>query len=211
VIEVVVVGAYPTIRTGLRALLSAEGDDYRVSGEAATFADAADLVARRPPTVVLADLGAAHPRDLIELGALAQEQPNLGLVVLIDPGEERGLPPLARGRLGLLPRDASAELIREAVRAVAAGLIALDPVAVPSLVSAPARPLADPSAEPLTTREREVLALLAQGLANKTIAQRLGISEHTVKFHVGAILTKLGAGSRTEAVTLAARQGLLML
>ena len=56
-----------------------------------------------------------------------------------------------------------------------------------------------------------MLALLAQGLPNKQIAQRLVISEHTVKFHVGAILTKLGAGSRTEAVTLAARQGLLML
>ena len=65
--------------------------------------------------------------------------------------------------------------------------------------------------EALTPREKDVLALLADGYRNREIAERLGISEHTVKFHVGAILTKLGAGSRTEAVTLAARQGLLML
>jgi DNA-binding CsgD family transcriptional regulator len=68
-----------------------------------------------------------------------------------------------------------------------------------------------PPAQPLTPREIEVLGMLAEGLGNKTIARRLGISEHTVKFHVGSILARLDASSRTEAVTLGARRGLIMI
>jgi zinc/manganese transport system substrate-binding protein len=99
----------------------------------------------------------------------------------------------------------------DALRAVAAGLVVLDPRAAPALVAAAPRLATESPAESLTARERDVLALVAQGLPNKTIAQRLAISEHTVKFHVGAILAKLGAASRTEAVRLAARRGLIAL
>jgi DNA-binding CsgD family transcriptional regulator len=79
------------------------------------------------------------------------------------------------------------------------------------LLPTPARAVPAPPAQPLTPREIEVLGMLAEGLGNKTIARRLGISEHTVKFHVGSILAKLDASSRTEAVTLGARRGLIML
>ena len=208
-IDVLVVAAYPMVRAGLRALLE-EAADCAVVGQAASFAEAAELAARLAPHVALVDVGPARGRELDELVALAEEQPGLGLVVLADAGAERYLPPLGRGRVGYLAREAAPEAIVQAVRAVAAGLVVLDPQAAPSLTATP-RLAVDAPTEPLTTRELEVLALMAQGLPNKTIAQRLIISEHTVKFHVGAILAKLGAASRTEAVTLAARQGLLML
>jgi DNA-binding NarL/FixJ family response regulator len=209
VIDVLVVGAYPMVRAGLRALLE-EAADCAVVGQAASFAEAAELAARLAPHVALVDAGPARGHELDELVALADEQPALGLVVLADAGAERYLPALGRGRVGYLAREAAPEAILQAVRAVAAGLVVLDPHAAPSLTAAP-RLTVEAPAEPLTARELEVLALMAQGLPNKTIAQRLIISEHTVKFHVGAILAKLGAASRTEAVTLAARQGLLML
>ena len=209
-IDVLVVAAYPMVRAGLRALLEAT-EDCRVRGEAAGVAEAAEMAARLLPQAVLLDAGPGHADELAELGVWAGEQPELGLVVLADAGADRYLPALTRGRLGYLARDAAAAAIVQAVRSVVAGLVVLDPLAVPTLAAAPSRPLADAPADLLTARELEVLALLAQGLPNKTIAHRLAISDHTVKFHVGAILTKLGAASRTEAVTLAARQGLLML
>jgi two-component system, NarL family, response regulator YdfI len=209
VIDVLVVGAYPMVRAGLRALLE-EAADCTVVGQAASFAEAAELAARLAPQVALVDAGPARGHELDELVALADEQPGLGLVVLAEAGAERYLPPLGRGRVGYLAREAAPEAILQAVRAVAVGLVVLDPQAAPALTATPRLTVEAPS-EPLTAREVEVLALMAQGLPNKTIAQRLVISEHTVKFHVGAILAKLGAASRTEAVTLAARQGLLML
>ena len=209
-ISVLVVAAYPTVRAGLRALVEAV-DDCRLAGQAASSAEAAELAAELAPDLVLVDAGALPAGEWDGLGALANEQAELGLVVLVEPGAERFLPPLSRGRVGYLAREATPEAIMQAVRAVASGLVALDPRAVPGLVSGVPRLALGSAPEPLTARELEVLALLAQGLPNKQIAQRLVISEHTVKFHVGAILTKLGAGSRTEAVTLAARQGLLML
>jgi len=209
VIEVVVVAAYPMMRAGLRAVLEATTDST-VVGEAAGLAEGAALAGRLEPTVVLVDLGRSEPAELAELGSLARDEPALGLVVLSDPGAVRHLPALSRGRVGYLPRDADPSAIVQAIHSVAAGLVVLAPEMVPSLVAAP-RPTDEPPAEALTSRELEVLALLAQGLPNKAIAHRLTISEHTVKFHVGAILAKLGAASRTEAVMLAARQGLLML
>jgi len=114
----------------------------------------------------------------------------------------------------VLPRQAAPEEIVGAVEAAAAGLIALHPAAAESiwsLLPAPVRTTVAPAGQALTPREIEVLGMMAEGLGNKTIARRLGISEHTVKFHVGSILTKLNASSRTEAVTLGARQGLIML
>jgi DNA-binding CsgD family transcriptional regulator len=93
---------------------------------------------------------------------------------------------------------------------VAEGLLVVDPVLAEAVLR-PGAPTVPPLVEPLTPREGEVLALLVEGLSNRAIAARLGISEHTAKFHVGAVLGKLGAESRAEAVTLAARLGLVVL
>ena len=118
---------------------------------------------------------------------------------------------LRLGVRAMLPPDASAAEILAAVQAAAAGLAAIDPGDLESLIAAATPQLAAEPAAPLTLREVEVLRMLADGAANKNIAWKLGISEHTVKFHVAQILAKLNAGTRTEAVTLGIRQGLILL
>ena len=118
---------------------------------------------------------------------------------------------LHQGVRTVLPSDASAAEILAAIEAAAAGLAVIDPWDLEALLSAAApQPVAE-SAAPLTARELEVLRMLAEGVANKTIAWKLSISEHTVKFHVAQILAKLNAGTRTEAVTVGIRKGLILL
>jgi two-component system nitrate/nitrite response regulator NarL len=130
--------------------------------------------------------------------------------VALLPDEAQAPEVWASGVRGLLLRDAGAETLQAALQAIGQGLVVLDP----SLALSPLpvlEPGLDSLVEELTPRETEVLQLLADGLTNKAIAQRLGISDHTVKFHVNAILGKLGAQSRTEAVVRATRLGLLLL
>lgn len=114
---------------------------------------------------------------------------------------------LRDGVRAVLPREASEQEIVAAVEAVAAGLIAVHPQFIEALQARPVMELA----EPLTPRESEVLRLLAEGVANKEIAWRLSISEHTVKFHVASLLDKLDASSRTEAVAKGIRSGLVVV
>jgi len=109
----------------------------------------------------------------------------------------------------VLSRRCSLQQIIAALHAAAAGLVVMEGSSLESLLRAP-RTVLQPM-EPLTAREIEVLRLLADGESNKIIAYRLGISEHTVKFHVTSIMAKLGAGSRTEAAMLGVRQGLILI
>ena len=117
---------------------------------------------------------------------------------------------LRLGVRAMLPPDAPSAEIVAAVHAAAAGLAAVDPRELEAWVGGAAAP---PSADsgPLTPREREVLAMMAEGAANKTIAWKLNISEHTAKFHVASILAKLNAGTRAEAVALGVKRGLILL
>ena len=117
---------------------------------------------------------------------------------------------LRSGIRGVISRDATPDEIEGALHAAAAGLVVVTPDAASALIS-PARQPAEALAEPLSARELAVLTLLAEGLSNKLIAHQLEISEHTVKTHVTAILAKLGAASRTDAVSQAIRRGLVML
>jgi two-component system, NarL family, response regulator YdfI len=164
------------------------------------------------PDVVLLDLeGEGIDAVLAEL----RDPLDGGLVVLAEvPRRVLGAAGPARGPVrAVLPRDATSGEILAAVDAVAAGLVVLHPEALdPDRRRAPqpARAAPDPS-QPLTAREIEVLGMLAEGLGNKIIAARLGISSHTAKFHVASIMTKLGAGSRTEAVTIGMRRGLVVI
>jgi DNA-binding NarL/FixJ family response regulator len=136
------------------------------------------------------------------------------VVVLADTTRDEINDLLRAGAFAVLPRDAETSVVIAAARAAAAGLVAVLRDAAPALASASSARSwsADEDASPhLSPREREVLRLLAGGTGNKAIALRLGISEHTVKFHVASILAKLHAGSRTEAVTEGIRRGLVML
>jgi DNA-binding NarL/FixJ family response regulator len=128
------------------------------------------------------------------------------VVVLLDDPATQAPSALRAGARAVLRRDASPAELVAAIEAVAAGLVALHPEAVPRPT-----PAAPSAAEPLTRREREILTLLADGLGNKVIAARLGISDHTVKAHVGAIFDKLHVGTRAEAVALGLRLGLIAL
>jgi len=189
-------------RAGLATLL-AEQPDFVVVGQAAEIDLAASLEAYSPDVLVW-DLG-WNPVPTIE--RLAALEDNQAPIVALLPNEDHVAEARAAGAQALLSRNADVESIGAAIVAVSRGLMVLDP----AFAAAPARGWAAGPAEELTSRERDVLRLLADGLPNKLIAQRLGISEHTVKFHVNAILGKLGAQSRTEAVTRAARLGLIAL
>ena len=172
------------------------------------------------PEVDLGDVADAHTRDIIlwDLGTgAAQSDARLPAmqdldipVVVLSDDEARVSDAMTAGARGALPRDIDGPALLAALRAVVLGLMAIDPAFAPAIVqwrgAAPEVP-----AEELTPRELQVLQLLAEGLPNKRIALQLGISEHTVKFHVAVIFSKLGAHGRTEAVTRAARLGLIVL
>ena len=168
------------------------------------------------PDVVVVDLDGGR------LDAVLAELPTpaaAALVVLADaPRRVRADRAVERGLVrAVLPRDATSSEILVAIDAVVAGLVVLHPDALAPAPGSRARremmpaPVAADPAQPLTAREIEVLGMLAEGLGNKAIAARLGISTHTAKFHVASILAKLGAGSRTEAVTVGMRRGLVVI
>jgi len=200
-VELLIVAADPLVRDGLAARLAGR-PEVAVAGRAAP--EDVPLFAGQV-RVVLWDLGPGPEPDLEALsGFIATGVP---VVVLV------GRPELAAaawraGARGILRRTADAAELVLAVLAAAGGLTVLDPDLFPS----PGGPRSAPPGElvePLTPRELEVLGLIAGGLSSKEIAHRLGISEHTVKFHVNTIMSKLGARSRTEAVVIAARLGLI--
>ena len=211
-----VVAEPPLVRVGLRAVL-ADMEDGSVAGESARLDPGGLLVAGAAPDVVVVDPGPDGTAD--ELGGLVGAAGRSGVVVLGPIVDEDRLVTVLAGRpWGYVSRDATPERLQDAVRAVGSGLLAIDPRLAGGLLVEPGDslrpvPLTEgPGAvDELTAREQEVLQLVALGLANKAIARELAISEHTVKFHVAAILAKLGAGSRTEAVHLGARRGLVAL
>lgn len=214
-IRVLIVAAYPIARAGLAALL---GDvaDLQIVGQAAGNADLSGLVVATTPDLLLLDEAAGDDEALEGLERLLSGGNGPAALILgTEQTEEAAIAALAAGARGYLPRESSGEELIAAVRAVATGLLVLHPgPAAPLLARLLDRPrplLPTMPGEALTPREGEVLQALAAGLTNRAIARRLGVSENTVKFHVSAILTKLDAASRAEAVALAARRGLLLL
>jgi DNA-binding NarL/FixJ family response regulator len=176
------------------------------STSAVTRAGLEALLASRPEIEVVDSASEADVvlSEALEISALEISERSVPVVLLGDVTPQEGLRAGARAVLG---RDASPAQIAAALQAAAAGLIAV-PVHDSGAI---APPLAEDSAEPLTPRELDVLEMLAEGLSNKMIAYRLSISEHTAKFHVNSILTKLNAGTRTEAVMRGVRLGLVKL
>jgi DNA-binding NarL/FixJ family response regulator len=208
VIRVLIVAAYASVRAGLHALL-AEAEGCAVVGAVSGSEALERILLEAPPDVVLFDDNEGDGERVLTVLSGS----GVGLVMLGDvrSGYQR-LAGRALAGWAYLLKEAEGAEIAGAVRAAAAGLVALDRSLAPLLAAAPlaseggltAAPLAG---EALTAREREVLQLMAEGLPNKQIAGRLSISLHTVKFHVASVLAKLGAASRTEAVTLGARRG----
>lgn len=178
--------------------------DGEVAGMVKPGAAASLALDRARPDVVLWEPGweTADLRDLADVS-------NLGLaVVALVTTREQARRARASGAMAVLPRGVDAAALGAAVSAVLEGLAVSDPSLEPSPSAMPRR---DEAEENLTPRELEVLGLVAEGLSNKAVAARLGIRESTVKDHVNSILEKLGAQSRTEAVTLALRRGLIAI
>jgi DNA-binding NarL/FixJ family response regulator len=208
VIRVVVAAGSPAVRAGLGALLAAHPGItvLEASGRPDRLADLAETL--EADVVLLAlERGEPFPLPMVLPPDAAGRAP---AIVLLgdDAADGWSSRALRAGARGALPRTATGEQIAAAVAAAAAGLAVVPADTLPRV-----RPAVHAAApvQPLTPREVEVLAMLAEGLANTSIAARLGISDHTVKTHVGAVFGKLGVSTRAEAVASAARLGLLML
>ncbi|MCA9885774.1 MAG: response regulator transcription factor [Anaerolineae bacterium] len=197
-------------RTGLTSLLETISD-FDVIGQTNGGPQLVDDVEIYEPDILLYDLGWVPQNALVTLTALSElELPLLALLPTEDEFSQVMSAVTGFDNVGLILRDSTSDVLTNALAAVASGLTVFDG-------SFTLRGLADvPSSEQnfsdeLTSREDEVLQLLAKGLTNKAIAHSLGITDHTVKFHVNAIMGKLSAQSRTEAVIQAARAGLIKL
>jgi DNA-binding NarL/FixJ family response regulator len=232
VIRVLVVGESARARAELASRLAGD-HQLELVGQALRVADLARLVGAPNTDVVVAALDRSDERAAAALLALAAEGGGPAVVAIVDHADDAdpvwASEALHAGVSAVLPRDAGPAELQAAVVAAAAGLVVMrredlargagaagaagaDATGASAVLGA-ATPREGAAAQrpPLTPREREVLGLLAEGFGNKAIAARLSVTERTVKFHVGAILEKLGVASRTEAVTAGLRRGLILL
>ena len=207
-VRLLIVSPSPLARSGLETLIRPILETTVVGS--GPLSEAASLAGQLQPDVVVVDAGPGDPADLEPIRDLALAQPGLPIVVLaLDTADQAAA--LHLGAAALLPSSIDAESLRAAILAAARGLIT---IARPDLAAllpqeADARAAASTMIEAPTRRELDVLQLLAQGLTNRQMAERLGVSEHTVKFHVTALLGKFDARTRAEAVARAIRLGLL--
>src|SRR5262245_58550412 len=208
-IRILIIDDHPIVREGLSAVLETQ-PDFEIVGEAADGAQAVEQAAALRPDVILLDLELPELDGVAALRAIRAVDPAAKAIIFTAfDTDERILGAVQAGAQGYLLKGAPREELFQAIRVVHSGGSLLQPVVAARLL----RQVSDPPALPesLTERELEVLRLLAKGRQNKEIASELVISERTVKFHVSAILAKLGVGNRTEAVSKAAQLGLVEL
>lgn len=211
-IRVFIVAASPLARAGLESLLTAR--DLEVAGSAATVDALAGSLYDAAPEVVLIDSSGEPFEPLLHAVISSGLASDISVVILADATSSGPSREALRANIrAVLPSDISPDQLLAALQAAASGLLVLHPTHIHEWLPTASLPSStlDELVESLTRREREVLQMLAGGLGNKEIAVRLGISEHTVKFHVASILGKLGASSRTEAVSVGIRRGLVLL
>ena len=204
-ISVLIVDDHPVVRQGLRALLSVQ-DDMAVAGEAGDGPTALELAASLAPDVILLDLklpGMDGPAVLSALGEAGCTARVLVLTSATDPASASRA--MRSGAAGVLYKDTDPDALVRGIRAVHDGNVLLSPAAAGSLLSGAGGGAAAGRLDSLTSREREVLAELAQGRSNREIARVLYVSEKTVKAHVSSALAKLGVQDRTQAALLAVR------
>ena len=206
-IRVLVVDDHTVVRRGLATFLLAF-NDLLLAGEAGSGAEAVELCGEVQPDVVLMDLVMPTMDGATTTQLIRQHYPDVQVIALTSFHEEHLVQrALQAGAIGYLLKNVGADELAAAIRAAYAGRPTLAPEAAAALMHAASQPPV-PRYD-LTAREREVLALLVDGLSNPEIAHRLTISRSTVKFHISSILAKLGVSSRTEAVVLATRQHLV--
>jgi two-component system, NarL family, response regulator LiaR len=210
-IRVMIVDDHTMVRRGLATILKVFGDPstgsgqaLQLAGEAENGSDAIKLCGEVQPDVVLMDMVMPDMDGATATRNIRQQFPQVQVIVLTSFKEgELIKKALEAGAIGYLLKDVSADELAKAIRAAYAGRVTLSPEATQALVQSSSQP--PPPGLDLTEREREVLALMIEGLNNTQIAGRLTVSPSTIKSHVSNILSKLGVASRTEAVTLALR------
>jgi DNA-binding NarL/FixJ family response regulator len=211
-ITLLIVDDHPVVRDGLVAILGTQ-PDFRLIGEAASGKEALTLARDRQPDVVLLDLEMPGMDGVETIRLLRDDRPDIRVVVFTAfDTDERILSAVRAGAKGYLLKGAPRSELFNAIRVVHQGGSLLQPVVASRLLNRLAAPESTGGrVEEITPREMEVLELLVQGKQNKEIAAELSITERTVKFHISSILGKLGAGNRTEAVTIALQKGLVDL
>jgi NarL family two-component system response regulator LiaR len=206
-IRVLVVDDHTMVRRGLATFLKVF-DDLELVGEAASGQTAIELCARTQPDVVLMDMVMPDMDGATTTRLIRKQSPSIQVIALTSFKEESLVQgALQAGAIGYLLKDVSADELAQAIRSAHAGRSTLSPEAAQALVHAASQPPA--TGFDLTERERVVLALMVEGLNNTQIAAKLTVSPSTIKSHVSNILSKLGVSSRTEAVTMALRNGLV--
>lgn len=204
-IRVLIVDDHPLAQAGARHFLNAL-PDLELVGEASSGAEALELCARVAPDVVLMDVMMPQMDGIETTRALKARFPSVRVLMLTSFSEGNVVQQaMQAGASGYLLKNATAMELAQAIRAAHAGRSALAPEATEALLEA----MRAPADLALTEREREVLALMADGLSNAQIAERLVVSAATVKFHVGGIFSKLGVTSRAEAIALAYKRRLV--
>jgi NarL family two-component system response regulator YdfI len=212
-IRVLIVASSSISQSGLENLLRAS-TALQVVRVVSDFSQLSESVEELQPDVVVAEITGQDKTLPEEILKLSEEAPVAIVLLVDDANTDRDLDALRNGIRAVLPRNMSPVGIVAAVEAVGVGLAVLLPEGLDSLLresNGSHRAVSPPLVEALTPREIEVLGMMVEGWGNKEISSRLGISEHTVKFHVASIMGKLNASSRTEAVTSGIRHGLIML
>jgi NarL family two-component system response regulator LiaR len=208
-IRVLIADDHAIVREGLRALIDTE-PGMELAGEAGDGAEAVAMARTLQPDVILLDLIMPHKDGLAALTEIMQDNPQARVLVLTSfAEEEKVFPAIRAGALGYLLKDCSPQELLKAIRDVYRGQASLHPTIARKIIGElhrPSEPI--PDEEPLTEREIEVLRLVAQGLSNQEIADRLVLSERTVRTHVSSILSKLHLANRTQATRYALRKGL---
>jgi NarL family two-component system response regulator LiaR len=202
-----IVDDQPMVRSGLSAFLSV-ADDFELVGEAENGIQALKMCADAQPDVVLMDLMMPGMDGVAATRAILERFPDVRVIALTSfPQDQLVQEVLQAGALSYLLKNVGIDELARAIRAARAGQSTLAPEAAQALIRRATQPKAP--GHDLSPREREVLALMVQGLNNPDIAERLIVGRSTVKFHVSSILGKLGVQSRTEAVALAVQHGLV--
>jgi len=219
-IRVLIADDHAVVRQGLRTFLALQ-DDMEVVADAADGEEAVHAAREHAPDVVLMDLVMPNMDGVEAIRRIAAEHPGTRVIALTSfLDDDKVLPAVRAGAAGYLLKDVGPPELVRAIRTVHGGEALLHPAVAARVLEEVAAPAPAPAAAPppasapprgdprLTPREREVLELMARGLANKRIAQELGIAEKTVKIHVSRILHKLGVADRTQAALYAVREGL---